>query len=45
MLWVLIGNDRAERFYAKDGWSPDGTRRTDTVWGIQVKDQRYRRML
>ena len=45
VLWVLIGNARAERFYAKDGWAPDGTRRTDTVWGIQVEDQRYRRVL
>lgn len=45
VLWVLIGNARAKRFYAKDGWAPDGTRRTDTVWGIQVEDQRYRRVL
>ena len=30
---------------SKDGWAPDGTRRTDTVWGVQVDDQRYRRML
>jgi GNAT superfamily N-acetyltransferase len=30
MLWVLAGNVRAERFYRKDGWAPDGARRTDT---------------
>ena len=45
LLWVLVGNVRAERFYVKDGWAPDGTQRTDTVWGVQVNDQRYRRTL
>jgi GNAT superfamily N-acetyltransferase len=45
ILWVLVGNVRAERFYAKDGWAPDGLRRTDVVWGVQVNDQRYRRSL
>jgi GNAT superfamily N-acetyltransferase len=45
LLWVLVGNLRAERFYEQDGWTPDGTRRTDTVWGVQVNDQRYRRVL
>jgi GNAT superfamily N-acetyltransferase len=45
ILWVLVGNVRAERFYVKDGWAPDGSRRTDTVWGVQVDDQRYRREL
>jgi hypothetical protein len=42
---MLVGNVRAERFYAKDGWEPDGTQRTDTVWDVQVNDQRYRRTL
>jgi GNAT superfamily N-acetyltransferase len=45
LLWVLVGNVRAERFYVQDGWTPDGTRRMDTVWGVQVNDQRYRRVL
>jgi len=45
ILWVLVGNTRAERFYMKDGWTPDGVQRTDTVWGVQVNDQRYRRTL
>lgn len=45
LLWVLVGNLRADRFYEQDGWSLDGTRRTDTVWGVQVNDQRYRRVL
>jgi len=45
LLWVLVGNVRAERFYERGGWTPDGTQRTDTVWGVQVNDQRYRRVL
>jgi GNAT superfamily N-acetyltransferase len=24
VLWVLTGNDRADRFYRADGWLPDG---------------------
>jgi GNAT superfamily N-acetyltransferase len=45
MLWVLVGNARADRFYQKDKWLPDGTRRTDTVWGLQVDELGYRRDL
>jgi GNAT superfamily N-acetyltransferase len=45
VLWVLVGNLRAERFYAKDGWTPEGTQRTDMVWGVQVRDRRYQRTL
>jgi ribosomal protein S18 acetylase RimI-like enzyme len=44
-LWVLAGNVRAERFYRKDQWMPDGTRRTDSVWNITVDEVRYRRSL
>lgn len=45
LLWVLAGNARAERFYQIDGWTPDGNRRTDTVWGITVNEARYLRDL
>lgn len=45
LLWVLAGNARAERFYQNDGWTPDGSRRTDTVWDIQVDEIRYQRSL
>jgi hypothetical protein len=45
VLWVLEGNDRAARFYVADGWSPDGARRTETIWGVSVNDIRYRRRL
>ena len=44
-LWVVVGNIRAEHFYQKDLWSPDGLRRNDTVWGIQVNARRYQRDL
>ena len=45
VLWVLAGNVRAERFYQIDGWSADGTRRTDTVWNVTVDEFRFRREL
>jgi GNAT superfamily N-acetyltransferase len=45
MLWVLVGNTRADRFYQKDKWLPDGTRRADTIWGVQVDELRYIREL
>ena len=44
-LWVLAGNERAERFYRIDGWAPDGSRREDEVWGVSVDEVRYRRSL
>jgi GNAT superfamily N-acetyltransferase len=45
LLWVLLGNVRADRFYRNDQWAPDGLQRTDTVWGVTVKEIRYRRRL
>ena len=44
-LWVLDGNRRAYQFYAADGWSPDGAKRTETVWGVCLTDLRYARRL
>jgi ribosomal protein S18 acetylase RimI-like enzyme len=44
-LWVFAGNDRAERFYQRDGWTPDGRRREDEVWGVAVAEIGYRRSL
>lgn len=43
VLWVLVGNVRAERFYQNDKWAADGQRRTDTVWGLMVDEVRYQR--
>jgi ribosomal protein S18 acetylase RimI-like enzyme len=45
VLWVLVGNDRAQRFYRLDGWRPDGRQRTDEVWGVSVDEICFRRDL
>lgn len=45
LLWVLVGNQRADRFYRNDGWTPDGARKTDTLWGVTVEELRYQRAL
>jgi GNAT superfamily N-acetyltransferase len=46
LLWVLVGNARAERFYRFDQWVADGCRRTDSGWrGIVVNEVRYQRGL
>jgi len=44
-LWLLAGNQRAERFYRADGWTPDGKGRTESIWGVNVNEIRYRRSL
>jgi len=43
LLWVLDGNVRARRFYERDGWRFDGTRRTVTYGNLPVDEVRYRR--
>lgn len=45
VLWVLLGNARAERFYQRDGWMCDGLQRTATVWDATVEEVRYSRDL
>ncbi len=45
VLWVLEGNARADRFYRRDGWLPDGAQKRDEIWGITVSEIRYRRAL
>lgn len=45
VLWLLEGNLRADRFYRTDAWLPDGTRRSELMWGIEVNELRYRRTL
>jgi GNAT superfamily N-acetyltransferase len=45
MLWVLDGNQRAQRFYQADGWLRDGARRRERVHGIDIEELGYRRLL
>jgi ribosomal protein S18 acetylase RimI-like enzyme len=42
VLWVLDGNQRAQRFYEKFGWRPDGAVKDEDVWGARVRELRYR---
>jgi GNAT superfamily N-acetyltransferase len=44
-LWVLAGNEWAERFYRLDGWASDGVRRPAKVAGYSTEDVRYHRSL
>ena len=45
VLWLLAGNQGAERFYRIDGWVHDGSRRVDEVWGLKLEQLRYKRAL
>jgi GNAT superfamily N-acetyltransferase len=45
VLWVVTGNTRARRFYERQGWRPDGTRRTLEIGGYPVPEWRYHRHL
>lgn len=45
ILWVLVGNAQAARFYSADGWQPDGSSRDEDVWEVPVTVVRYRRTL
>jgi GNAT superfamily N-acetyltransferase len=45
MLWVLVGNERAERFYHADGWVSDGGRRRVEIWSVIADEVRCRRAL
>jgi GNAT superfamily N-acetyltransferase len=41
LLWLLVGNKRAARFYETDRWTPDSSRRRSDVWGLKVDEVRY----
>lgn len=41
VLWMLEGNARADRFYRKDGWLPDGSHKREEIWGIMLPAIRY----
>lgn len=42
VLWVLAGNERAARFYRRQGWTADGAAKT--VWrdDVRLDEVRYR---
>jgi GNAT superfamily N-acetyltransferase len=44
-LWVLESNARARRFYARAGWTPDGSAKQEDIGGAPVTEVRYRRPL
>jgi GNAT superfamily N-acetyltransferase len=44
LLWVLEGNERAERFYRAAGWEHDGEKEDD-FQGAAVIELRYRKQL
>lgn len=43
-LWVLDGNERAERFYRSAGWAP-GERRTEVIREAEIPERRYSKRL
>jgi ribosomal protein S18 acetylase RimI-like enzyme len=45
ILWVLQGNRRAQHFYEREGWSPDGATRIEQPYGIVSNVSRFRRTL
>lgn len=45
VLWVLRGNEVAERFYAAAGWHRDGAEREEQPYGIVSNVVRMRRSL
>lgn len=45
MLWVLESNQRARRFYEREGWVTDGGRQVDSSPGFDLVEVRYRTTL
>ena len=45
VLWVLAGNERAERFYRAAGWVHDGGRKVEEFQGVELTEVRYRKPL
>ncbi|HEX4999220.1 MAG TPA: GNAT family N-acetyltransferase [Terriglobia bacterium] len=44
-LWVVDGNERALRFYAKHGWTRDGAGKVEEWDGATLQEVRLRRAL
>jgi GNAT superfamily N-acetyltransferase len=45
VLWVLVTNERARRFYEIAGWSCDGTEKSELFGPATLTETRYRRLL
>ena len=45
VLWVVVGNERARRFYRLDGWEEEDGVRREVVWDVPVDETRFRRHL
>ena len=44
-LWVLDGNDRADAFYARQGWELDGSTKIEERPGMRLREHRRVRVL
>jgi ribosomal protein S18 acetylase RimI-like enzyme len=42
-LWVIADNERAQHFYRRHGFQPDGVERREDIGGADVTERRYRR--
>jgi ribosomal protein S18 acetylase RimI-like enzyme len=42
VLWTLVTNLAAQRFYERRGWRPDGTTKLDRLDEFELKEMRYR---
>ncbi len=45
VLWVLVTNERARRFYEIAGWSCDGTEKSELFGPATLTETRYGRLL
>jgi ribosomal protein S18 acetylase RimI-like enzyme len=45
VLWVLDDNPRARRFYERAEWATDGATRGIEIFGAEVPEVRYRKLL
>jgi GNAT superfamily N-acetyltransferase len=43
-VWTFADNQRANAFYADQGFAPDGAERTEEAWA-EIRELRYRRSL
>jgi ribosomal protein S18 acetylase RimI-like enzyme len=43
ILWVLAENERAQHFYRRNGFEPDGVEKFAPVGGVELLEVRYRR--